>query len=125
MAKDRINQKIKQQKLDEIIQLMGQGYMRYQILTMLAEKWNCKERYVQIYYDKSNQILKAGFTDEDLIAGYKEIHRRTMDESPAIALKAYDSIAKLKKGAYSAPPQNEIIIKFDGENKELKSNDNK
>lgn len=101
MRKIKANNKTKRERLEEIISLLGQGKMRFQLLPTLSEKWGIKETGVQKYLDAANHILSQGFKDEDLLAMYKEIHSRTLDEHPAIALKSLDSIAKLKKGGFN------------------------
>jgi hypothetical protein len=102
--------------------MMGRGMMRYQIIAELAPKWNMSESGVQKYINAANSLLANSFSDEDIIAAYKSIYHKTYDESPALALKAMDSIAKIKKNGFSPAIQNTITIKFDGENEELKSN---
>lgn len=101
MGKDRGNMQIKRQRLDRIMVLLGEGKMRYQIMDILTGEWGMSQRGIQKYLDKANFLLKNSFTDEDLVAQYKYIHHKTLNESPAIALKALDSISKLKKNGYN------------------------
>lgn len=124
MKKNRLpkaNQATKQKRLDQVLSLRGQGFMRYQLLVMLGEEWGMSESGVDKYWDASSKILKEGFTDEDLIAGYKEIYKRTLDSSPAIAAKVYDSIAKVKKGGFNGT---EIIFKLEHKDEDEGNKDN-
>lgn len=124
MSKQRAakaNQATKQKRLDQLLALRGQGYMRYQLLVMLSAEWGMTERGVGLYWDASSKILKEGFTDEDLISGYKEIHKRTLDSAPAIAVKTLDSIAKIKQGGFKNS-DNTVIINVNRNNAEGLSN---
>lgn len=117
MAKNRATQITKQKRLEEVIDLLGRGKMRYQIINICCENWQMKETGVQVYIDAAYDILKKGFSDEDLIAGYKKIYEKTIDETPSVAIKAYDSIAKLKLGGFKST---DIIINVnrDGEGRD-------
>ncbi len=109
MSKNRATQEIKQKRLEEVLELRGKGKLRFQVLTELAKRWDTNERHVQYYWDKCNQIIKDGFSDEDLINSYTYIRDRNIDENPAIAVKCNDGIAKLKKGGYTT----EIVFKIE------------
>lgn len=101
MPKSKATLVTRQKRLDYIIDLLGRGKMRYQIINICCEEWGLKETGVQNYLDDAYVILKNGFSDEDLIAGYKKIYEKTLEDTPSVAIKAYDSIAKLKKGGFS------------------------
>jgi hypothetical protein len=98
---------VKQQRLNEMMDLLGQGKYRYEIMTFLMTKWAMTERGVQHYYNAALKIIKDGFSDEILLQRYNHIFAKTLEESPAVALKAVDSIAKLKLGGFK---NNETII---------------
>ena len=111
---EKSNKFDRKQRLDKILQLLAEGKLRYEIMAICTAEWGLKESGVQAYIDDAYLILKNAFTDEDLAAMYKDIHKRTIEEQPSIALKALDSIAKLKKGGYSNNVTvGEINIKFD------------
>jgi hypothetical protein len=122
MAKNRATQVTKQKRLDLVIEMLGRGKMRYQIVNEMMDEWKMSQSGVIKYLNVAYQLLKAAYTDEDIIAAYKSIYNKTYDDSPALALKAMDSISKMKKDGFSQIIPNIITIKFDGENEELKSN---
>lgn len=117
----RANRQTKKERLERLLELRGEGKMRFQCITILCEEWNMSETGVQKYWDTCNKLLKEGFTDEDLISGYMKIHSNTLTSQPAIALKAYDSIAKLKKGGFNGT---EIVFKIEHKDEDEGNKDN-
>ena len=116
----RANQITKQKRLERVLQLRGQGKMRFQCLNILADEWGMTERGVQLYWEASNKILKESFTDEDLISSYTYIRDKNIEDNPAIAVKCNDSIAKLKLGGYKKDDNTVIInVTRRGDNDEI------
>lgn len=118
MAKNRANKKTQAERLDRVIKLMGEGKMRYQVFSILSDEWGLGEWGLQKYWNAANKLIAEGFTDQDLVAMYREIHEQTRIEQPSIALKSIDSIAKLKLGGYKS---SDIVINI---NREESNGDN-
>jgi hypothetical protein len=101
---------IKVARLQQVIDMRAKGMFRFEAINILTKEWGMKESGVEIYWAATTKLLKESFTDEDLLSRYNRIFTNTMDESPAIALKALDSIAKLKAGNLGGA---EVIIRVE------------
>lgn len=114
---------IKVARIKEVMELRGKGMFRFEAMPLLCEKWGMSENGVEKYWSATTKLLKEGFTEEDLLSRYNKIFTNTMEESPAIALKALDSIAKLKAGNVSG--NGELIIKIQREEEDEEDIDNR
>ena len=77
------------QRIQRIYDLIGDGYLTFQIVKICGDEWGIGRRAVEKYLTKVYAFLREGSlkSREDVIVEYNKLIRKHEEENPELALK--------------------------------------
>lgn len=90
MAKNQVNKKGKEERIEFILDLIGEGYMTFQIVDKCMKEWKVGRRAIESYLTKVYSFLKTELNSDDkdrILMQYERLARKHEKNRPDLALK--------------------------------------